>query len=224
GLRPDLVLDCGLPRRLGPLLLPAGGGAQPGQLGRRGCPNLVHCQPPSGKPATACGRQPPVQLPLAYRSSESTFCGRALACASMATPACCRIWARVRLAVSAAKSASRMRERAAERFSELVLRLAMVDSKRLCTAPSSARNPATWCSAESTVRVALDAASRVATLMAFPVYVSVAFARPLRPSAARSSASPPTMISLPTSAISSMPRSNLALVTGSVMPAICRST
>ena len=42
----------------------------------------------------------------AYFSSDSTCCGSALAWANIAVPACCRIWLRVRLAVSEAKSAS----------------------------------------------------------------------------------------------------------------------
>jgi hypothetical protein len=49
-------------------------------------------------------------------------------------PACCRICERDRLAVSAAKSASMIRERAAAWFSD-TCRLAMTLSKRFCTAP-----------------------------------------------------------------------------------------
>src|SRR5690606_16672480 len=73
-----------------------------------------------------------------YFSSASTPCGIWLACATMAVPACCRIWVRVRLAVSAAKSASRMRERDADMFSDVMFRLAMLVSKRDWRAPSLA--------------------------------------------------------------------------------------
>ena len=45
----------------------------------------------------------------------------------------------VKAAVSAAKSASLIRERAADRFSEMFDWLRMVDWKRFCTAPKSAR-------------------------------------------------------------------------------------
>ena len=69
---------------------------------------------------------------LAYFSSASTPCGIWLAWATMAVPACCRICVRDRLAVSIAKSASRMREREADRFSEVMFRLAMLVSKRDC--------------------------------------------------------------------------------------------
>src|ERR1043165_728034 len=54
-------------------------------------------------------RRPPSSLPEAaahQRRSDSTFCGTVLACATLAVPACCRIWARVRAAVSDAKSVS----------------------------------------------------------------------------------------------------------------------
>lgn len=44
--------------------------------------------------------------PAAYRKSDSTPCGSWLAWATIAVPACCKIWARDRLAVSTAKSAS----------------------------------------------------------------------------------------------------------------------
>jgi len=40
--------------------------------------------------------------PPVYFNRFRTDCGNALACASIAVPACCRIWARVRLAVSSA--------------------------------------------------------------------------------------------------------------------------
>ncbi len=73
--------------------------------------------------------------PFAYWSSDRATWGSWLAWESMATPACCRIWDLVRLAVSAAKSASRIRERAAEMFSDTFCRLEMVDSNRFWTAP-----------------------------------------------------------------------------------------
>jgi hypothetical protein len=63
-----------------------------------------------------------------------------LACAALATPACCRIWARLRLAVSAAKSASMMRLRAAAWFSTPIWSAAITLSKRLCDAPIVARS------------------------------------------------------------------------------------
>ena len=47
-------------------------------------------------------------------SSDNTDCGAAFACASIAVPACCMIWARVMAAVSCAKSASMIRLRAAD--------------------------------------------------------------------------------------------------------------
>lgn len=58
-----------------------------------------------------------VSMQLCYCSRLSTCCGSALACASIAVPACCRICAFVRLAVSAAKSVSWMRYGSVERFS-----------------------------------------------------------------------------------------------------------
>ena len=63
-----------------------------------------------------------------------------MAWATMAVPACCRICARDRLAVSWAKSASMMRERDADRFSEVICRLAIEVSNRDCKAPSLARD------------------------------------------------------------------------------------
>jgi len=50
-------------------------------------------------------------------SSERTFCGSWLACASIAVPACDRIWFLVISTVSDAMSTSRMRDSAATRFS-----------------------------------------------------------------------------------------------------------
>ena len=73
-----------------------------------------------------------------------------MACARIATPACCRIWAFVRFAVSDAKSASRIRLRDAWRFSLTAWRLAIVDSKRFWIAPRVLRKPLTVVSAAST--------------------------------------------------------------------------
>src|SRR5712691_5923549 len=70
-----------------------------------------------------------------YRSRVNTDCDIWFVCASMATPACCRIWALVIAAVSCAKSASWIRLREALRFSDIVCRLAIAESKRFCTAP-----------------------------------------------------------------------------------------
>src|SRR4029078_11473160 len=75
-----------------------------------------------------------------YRRSDSTFCGTELACATIAVPACCRIWARVRAAVSAAKSVSWIRLREAERFTETAWRLLIVESKRFWMVPSVRRS------------------------------------------------------------------------------------
>src|SRR5690606_27690847 len=73
------------------------------------------------------------------RSRLSTFCVDWLAWASMAVPACCRIWLRESCADSLAKSASWIRLRAADRFSEEVDRLATTEVKRFWMAPMSAR-------------------------------------------------------------------------------------
>jgi hypothetical protein len=67
---------------------------------------------------------------LVYRNKASTPCGNWLACATMAVPACCSTCARLRLAVSAAKSASVIRLREAVRFSPVACRLSMVELKR----------------------------------------------------------------------------------------------
>ena len=92
--------------------------------------------------------------------------GLAFACASIAVPACCRIWVRVRFAVSAAKSASRMRLRDADRFSAVVCRLAIADSKRFWYEPSTPRVETTWASAASTT-----ASAEVALVEVVPVSV-----------------------------------------------------
>ncbi|MNF88065.1 hypothetical protein D3C84_705500 [compost metagenome] len=57
----------------------------------------------------------------------------------MLEAACCRMFCLVILAVSVAKSASRIRERAADTFSEILDWLRIVESNRFCTAPNSAR-------------------------------------------------------------------------------------
>src|SRR5262249_26294833 len=86
-------------------------------------------------------------------SSDGRCWGPEFACATIAVPACCRIWARVRFAVSAAKSVSRMRLREAERFSDTACKLLMVDWKRFWIAPSVLRRVETELSAESTRRI-----------------------------------------------------------------------
>ena len=68
-------------------------------------------------------------------SRASTVCGSWLACATIAVPACCRIWARDRFAVSAAKSASMIRPRAADWFSPVICRFEIAKPKRLIAAP-----------------------------------------------------------------------------------------
>src|SRR6218665_1127367 len=88
----------------------------------------------AGKPVSSGFAGPGIQ-----RSRARTLWGSWFAWATIAVPACCRIWARDRLAVSAAKSASRMRERDADRFSEVTCRLSIEVSKRDCNAPSLAR-------------------------------------------------------------------------------------
>ena len=60
-----------------------------------------------------------------------------------------RFMAPIMFAVSVAKSASRIRERAALTFSEMLAWLRMVESRRFCTAPSSARLPSTTSSMAS---------------------------------------------------------------------------
>src|SRR5690606_33604381 len=77
------------------------------------------------------------QLP--YCSRLKTCWGIWLAWAIMALPACCRICERDRLAVSAAKSASMIRLRAAVWFSTDTCRLEITESKRFWMAPKSAR-------------------------------------------------------------------------------------
>src|SRR5690606_27355255 len=54
---------------------------------------------------------------IVYCRSRRTSCGAAFACASIAMPVCCRIWLRVNVVISAAMSASRIVDSAAETFS-----------------------------------------------------------------------------------------------------------
>ena len=68
----------------------------------------------------------------AYLNNDKTLLGNWLACANIATPACWSIWFRVRFADSAAKSASLIRERAADKFSEVDCKLDIVLSRRFC--------------------------------------------------------------------------------------------
>ena len=75
----------------------------------------------------------------AYCSKLRTFCFEALAWASIAVEACCRIWFFARLVVSRAKSASSMPPRAAERLVEMLVILETVWLSRLEIAPSSDR-------------------------------------------------------------------------------------
>ena len=56
--------------------------------------------------------------PFDQPRSLSTDCGAWLACASIETPACCRIWLRVKEVISLAMSVSRMRDSAADAFSD----------------------------------------------------------------------------------------------------------
>src|SRR5690606_21032634 len=65
--------------------------------GRRLSSPAVRSQP--GERERAFGRIAPRSFD--QRSSDSTFCGTAFACESIAMPACCRTWARERFAVSA---------------------------------------------------------------------------------------------------------------------------
>ena len=86
-----------------------------------------------------------------------------MAWARIATPACCRICARVRAAVSAAKSASWIRLLEAARFSDTAVRLAMVDSNRFWIAPKELRRLLTAVNAESTRWIVSLAAATVRT-------------------------------------------------------------
>ena len=97
-----------------------------------------------------------------------------MACATIAVPACCRICARDRLAVSVAKSASWMRERAELRFSAVVLRLAITDSKRFWIAPKVLRRVLTEVRAESTLKIAEFDSATVCTFTLLKLPLSTA--------------------------------------------------
>ena len=58
---------------------------------------------------------------------------------SMAVPAWVRIWLRVKVVISSAMSVSRIRDSDAARFSVVVCRFEIVDSKRFWAAPSRTR-------------------------------------------------------------------------------------
>ena len=58
-----------------------------------------------------------------YRMRDKASCGEALACASIAVPVCCRTCAFASLALSAAKSASSILERAAVVYSATFINL-----------------------------------------------------------------------------------------------------
>ena len=73
--------------------------------------------------------------PAISAAASSTVFGSWLACATIALPACCRICARDRFAVSAAKSASMIRPRAADWFSPVIDRFEIAMPKRLIAAP-----------------------------------------------------------------------------------------
>src|ERR687883_2152104 len=90
----------------------------------------------------------------AHCSSLRTDCGAWLACASIAVPACDRIWFFVNSTSSEAMSVSRIRLSDADRFSTATLRLLMVCSNRFWYAPSFARTVETSLSAASSVVIA----------------------------------------------------------------------
>ena len=93
----------------------------------------------------------PVRLIYAQRSSCRTPWPDWLACASMAVPACCRMFDAVYLTISAAMSVSAMRLLAAARFSAETCSELIVDSKRFWIAPRSARADETLLIDASTV-------------------------------------------------------------------------
>ena len=78
-----------------------------------------------------------------YRMSDNASWEEALAWASIAVPDCWSTCALANLALSAAKSASDILERAAVVNSETFIRLDTVYSKRFWSAPYPARSPAT---------------------------------------------------------------------------------
>ena len=71
-------------------------------------------------------------MPMVYLSSDNTFCGAILACASIAVPAWIRMLFFVKFDISSAMSVSLMRDSAACRFSEVVFRFLTVDSSLFC--------------------------------------------------------------------------------------------
>ena len=96
-----------------------------------------------------------------------------MAWANMAIPACCITWAFVSAAVSTAKSASMIRALAADMFSEVLIRLAMVDSKRFWIAPRPPRMVEISSKAASTLAMAIWESSSVATDRSAAVTVSL---------------------------------------------------
>ena len=109
-------------------------------------------------------------------NSANTPLGKVFACANMAVPACCKIWPRVMLAVSAAKSASMMRDLAADTFSTEVCKKLITDSKRFCTAPKEAREVFAASKAVSISPSAVVASAAVVTPPAIVVAVMAATA------------------------------------------------
>ena len=82
--------------------------------------------------------------------------------------ACWIICQRVSSAVSTAKSVSLIRLRAAETFSEILLKLRIVDWNLFCIAPRSARFASMIEMASNTATMALEASATVATDMSSP--------------------------------------------------------
>src|SRR4051794_25166743 len=117
-------------------------------------------------------------LRVDQRSSDRTPCEAWLACASIAVPACDRIWFRVYWTISCAMSASRMRLSDAVRFSTATLRLLMVWSNRFWMAPRSARVDDTVLMARSIASMPADAPeAAVALKVAVPVTPAPAMSR-----------------------------------------------
>src|SRR3970040_39344 len=110
------------------------------------------------KPGRGRGRAPGS---IDQRRRARTPCDAWLACASIAVPACCRIWLRDSCADSLAKSASWIRLRAADRFSEVDDRLATTELKRFWIEPMSARAELIAVSAPSIASIALSGPSTV---------------------------------------------------------------
>src|SRR4051794_14690312 len=74
-----------------------------------------------------------------YCSSFKIVCGTAFAWASMAVPACKRIWFLVKLTISRDMSVSAICDSDAVRFWLLTCRFEIVDMKRFWTAPNAPR-------------------------------------------------------------------------------------